>query len=243
MGRTEKEPPTRGGTRPDPRVRVVPLIPQRWREFQKLFATSATTRGCQCMWFFQTSAEFRQGYGAGNRRRFRTLVDAERAPGLLAYVGGEVAGWCALGPKEAYSRYARSRLFRGPSDPGTWAIVCFYVPNERRGGGLMGRLIADGVQFARDHGARAVEGYPVVSGPTGRTDPSSGYHGFLGPFRRNGFRVVARPSEGRAIVRRELAERSTSSRPGPREPAARRGGPPKAAASPASSRGRRSASG
>jgi GNAT superfamily N-acetyltransferase len=234
LGRSPRERPPSDS----PHVRIVPLTPARWPELQRLFGRSATTDGCQCMWFFQTSTEYRAGYGAANRTQFRARVGAGAPPGLLAYLDDDVAGWCALGPKDSYSRYTRSRLFGGAWAPGTWAIVCFYVPSDRRGHGLMQRLIAAGVEFAREHGAERVEGYPVVVARGARADASRGYHGFLGPFQRNGFRVVARPSDRRAMVRRELSGSRFTRSPDRRGADGRRGAPSTERGSPRASRGR-----
>jgi GNAT superfamily N-acetyltransferase len=189
---------------PPAAVEVVPLTGERWPDFQALFAPNASANGCQCTWFFRLGTEFRAGVPEGNRAAIRARGNTAPPPGLLAYVDGTPAGWCAFGPREAYPRLERSRLFPRPDTPGTWAIVCFFVATEFRGLRLMDRLIAEAVGRARAAGAGRVEAYPVTVPPRGRTDSGSGYHGFVGPFRRSGFRVVARPSKGRALVLREL---------------------------------------
>jgi len=226
----------RNGRRPEgPPVRIAPLTTKRWTDLQSLFSESATTDGCQCTWFFRTGPEFRDGYGPGNRNALYDRVLAGGPPGVLAYVGGAPAAWCAFGPREWYPRVDRSRLFRGVGRPGTWAIVCFFVPNRFRGSRLMDRLIEAAVERASEAGASAVEAYPVVVEPGGRTDPGSGYHGFVGPFLRSGFPVVGRPSPARAVVRKELP--GASLRGGRR----REGGPGPRAAAPTSRGSRPSA--
>src|SRR5262249_56887552 len=80
-------------------LRIVPVTPARWRDLETLFGDNGACAGCWCMWMRLPLAEFRRGKGAGNRRALRALV-AERPPGLLAYVGGEPAGWGATPPRE-----------------------------------------------------------------------------------------------------------------------------------------------
>ena len=54
------------------------------------------------------AAAFAKRQGEGNRRSFRKIVLAGGTPGILAYDGGKPVGWCAVEPREAYPRLARS---------------------------------------------------------------------------------------------------------------------------------------
>jgi hypothetical protein len=54
--------------------------------------------------------------GEGNRRAFRRLVGQGGEPGILAYEERKPVGWCAIEPREAFPRLARSRLFRPVDD-------------------------------------------------------------------------------------------------------------------------------
>jgi acetyltransferase (GNAT) family protein len=225
-------------------VAVRPLTMEGWPDLQQLFAETPGTVGCQCAWFFRTTPAFREGYGSGNREFLRARLGPGPAPGLLAYVDGSPAAWCAFGPRESYGRLTRSRLFGGPGRPGTWAVVCFFVPSRYRGLRLMDRLIEAAVEGARAAGATGVEAYPVVVEPGRRTDSASGYHGFLRPFVRSGFRVVARPSEARAVVRLELARSRVSGPDAPPAGSGSRGSAPTSTGSRSTAnRGRRRGSG
>jgi len=55
------------------------------------------------------------------------------------------------------------------------------------------------VAYAKEHGARIVEGYPVE--PTKTSSGTSGYMGAVSAFRKVGFLEVLRRSEGRPIMR------------------------------------------
>ena len=88
-------------------------------------------------------------------------------------------------------------------DPDVWAVSCFVVRREHRGQGLNARLLAAAVDFAREHGARVVEAYPVDTRRAARASNEL-YHGILSVFEDAGFREVARPKPDRAIVELEL---------------------------------------
>ena len=55
------------------------------------------------------------------------------------------------------------------------------------------------VALAADHGAKIVEGYPLVPGRRLRSDEA--YVGVTSLFEKAGFSEVARPSESRAVMR------------------------------------------
>ena len=92
-----------------PVMETHPLTPDRWRDVVELIRTSATTRQCWCMWPRVTS-DHRTQTDASNTRSFKKIVDTANAPrGVLAYVDGLPAGWCAVAPREDYPKLARSR--------------------------------------------------------------------------------------------------------------------------------------
>ena len=112
-------------------------------------------------------------------------------------------GWCAIEPREAYPRLARSRLFQPVDDQPTWAIVCLFVRPDRRGRGVSRALIAGAVAHARRRGARLVEAYPVE--PKGARMPAVfAWTGIASAFRDQGFVEVARRSPTRPLMRAAL---------------------------------------
>ena len=65
----------------------------------------------------------------------RALCESEPGPGVLAYVDGEVAGWCSVAPKSTYRALVNSRTIPHLQDEGAWSVVCFVVrPGFRRRG-------------------------------------------------------------------------------------------------------------
>ena len=186
-----------------PRLEIVPLTPERWPDFVKLFGKRGACGGCWCMTPRLTRAEYERRKGDGNRRAMRRLVVSGRPPGVLAYAGDEPVGWCSIEPREAFSALARSRILRPVDDRPVWSIVCLFIDRRYRRQGVSVRLIRGAVDHARRHGARCVEAYPVEP----RQDPMPdvfAYTGTASAYDRAGFREVARRSATRPIMRRTV---------------------------------------
>ena len=160
------------------------------------------------MYFRFRRSAFGRRSGADNRRDLRALTDAGRVPGLIGYLDGVPVGWVSLGPREDFPHLAHSRSLKPVDERPVWSVVCFYVDPCYRRRGLMTALLEGAVAHAAARGGTLVEAYPIV--PEG---PLSGYQGFTGllsTFRRAGFEEMARPSEGRAIMRRAVTDRPGS---------------------------------
>lgn len=118
-------------------------------------------------------------------------------------VGERAVGWCALAPREEYPRLDRSRILAPVDATPVWAITCFFVASDWRRRGLTVRLLRAAADFARSHGARHLEGYPVDT--RGRATASAFiFPGTASAFQAAGFREVARRSATRPIVRLAL---------------------------------------
>ena len=169
------------------------------------------------MWWRLSRADFDAGKGEPNRRALWKLVQCGTVPGLLAYAGKEPVGWVAVEPRAAYSRLGRARALAAVDELPVWSITCLYVAKDWRRKGVASALIEAAAKQAFRCGAPALEAYPVV--PRGKTAAAFIYPGVLSTYLRNGFEVVARPSAGRAIVRRVRgrADRRVSSRQRPLE--------------------------
>jgi GNAT superfamily N-acetyltransferase len=192
-------------------VRCAPLTPDRWPDLEKLFGPRGAQAGCWCMWWRQTASEFAAGKGDRNREALRTIVASGEPPGLLAYVGGEPVGWCAVAPRDRYVRLARSRTLKPIDEQPVWSITCFFVARSYRRQGVTARLLDAVVAFVRDRGGRIVEAYPIAPA-SGEYPAAYAYTGLLSTFLAAGFEVVARPSASRAIVRYAIKPSARPSR-------------------------------
>lgn len=137
--------------------------------------------GCWCMSYRDSRVknQDRPAYLAGECER-------EPGPGVLAYVDGEVAGWCSIAPRSTYRRLMSSRTIPFLDDRDPWSAVCFVVRPGYRRRGLMHDLLAGAVEHAAAHGAEVVEGYPIEAGGS-RVDTISGYVGTVELFEAAGF--------------------------------------------------------
>jgi GNAT superfamily N-acetyltransferase len=176
------------------------LTPERWVDFERLFGPRGACAGCWCMFERLTRAEWERQRGEGNKRALRAIVEAGEIPGLVAYAGEVPAAWCSVGPRETYASLERSRILKRVDDQPVWSIVCFFTARTYRGQGATVGLLRAAVDYAREHGARIVEGYPVDARQQ-RISDLSAWHGTLAAFQQVGFVEVARRSETRPIMR------------------------------------------
>lgn len=180
------------------------LSPNNWDDFETLFGPRGACAGCWCMYWFKTQKEFDLLKGEGLKSLMHQKVRNEgKSPGLLVYVDGEAAGWIAVGPREDYSRLARSRILKPVDLLNVWSIVCFFVHKKWRKQGLNSRLITAAVSYARENGAKIIEAYPEDPKKPQVPDVFA-YTGFVSSFRKAGFIEVARRSATRPIMRMYL---------------------------------------
>lgn len=185
---------------------IAPLDPDRWDDLENLLDRPGPHRGCWCLWWRLPHKEFGGTSDDQHRRRMRQIVRRGARPGLLGYVDGEPVAWVSLGPRTDFAALEASRLFRRVDDKPVWSVVCFVVRRDQRRQGWMRRLLRAGAEYAAQHGATLLEGYPVECGDR-RLTGDSGYTGIASTFRAEGFGEVARPRPDRPIMRRSLRRR------------------------------------
>ena len=185
------------------KIVVHPLTAERWSDLETLFGPKGAYGGCWCMFFRLSRAEYAEGCkDGGNKRAFKKLAGSKNPPGLLAYVGGEPAGWIAIAPRAEYGRLARSRTLQPIDDLPVWSVTCFYVAKAHRRKGVTVALLEAAAKYVKRKKGRALEGYP--SDPKARWPDAYAYQGTVGAFAKAGFVEVERVSKGRAIMRRLL---------------------------------------
>jgi GNAT superfamily N-acetyltransferase len=185
------------------RLLIEPLTEARWDDFEKLFGPNGACAGCWCMWWRMTSKEWTTSGKEGHKKTMRTIVHSEIVPGLIAYADGIPAAWVAVEPREHYERLKTSEILAPVDDLPVWSITCFFIQRDYRRLGLMEKLINTAVDYAKSHGAQAVEAYPYDI----HEKKSSGtiYTGVASAFRDCGFVEVIRRSEQRPIMRKMLS--------------------------------------
>jgi GNAT superfamily N-acetyltransferase len=173
-------------------IDVVPATLDRWPDVVTLLGGNGD-RACWC----QAPRGRAVGYGkskpSARREALRAQLDEDPPAGMLAYVDGEVAGWCGFGPRPALPRLERSRTIPKVDDLPVWSILCFNVRVGYRRRGVATALLAGVVDFARRSGAPGVEAYPIDP-EGGRVDSGFGYVGVTPMFEKAGFRRVVETS-------------------------------------------------
>jgi GNAT superfamily N-acetyltransferase len=161
------------------------------------------------MWWRLGRSEWTRGKGEGNRKALRKLLQKGPAPGIVAYATSGASGnpepiaWCAVAPRSDYPALSRSRILKPVDDTPVWSVTCFFVQKNWRRQGLTRKLLAAASRFARENGAKIIEGYP--------TEPRKGdvadvfvFTGLASAFHAEGFEEAARRSPSRPIMRRTL---------------------------------------
>jgi GNAT superfamily N-acetyltransferase len=196
-------------------IEVVPATVDRWVDVVTLLGGNGD-KGCWC----QAPRGRAVGYGkavpGARREALRAQIEGDDPPpGLLAYIDGEVAGWCGFGPRPNLPRLERSRTIPKVDDLPVWSILCFNVRVGYRGRGVAAALLDGVIDLARRSGAPGVEAYPIDP-EGGRVDTSFGYVGVTPMFEKAGFRRVvetAAHSDRRPrILMRRMFEPSTVAR-------------------------------
>jgi GNAT superfamily N-acetyltransferase len=169
------------------RIEIVPATVDRFDDIASLVgADDPEVPACWCLHGRLSSTEFRQLRGLDRPRRLRQLCERDPSPGLVAYVDGDVAGWCSFGARPGMERLMRSRTIPRHDPPDTWCIVCFVVGSSFRRRGVAAALLDGVVEYARRHDAPAVEGYPIDTAGT-RVSSALAYVGTVSMFQAAGF--------------------------------------------------------
>lgn len=196
---------------PEPEgIRVVPANEASWDDLAKIFGSGYPSR-CFCQKMKLTGREWFYYEVPVEERAFRLreqtdcgYPDSEGTTGLVAYLGDEPAGWCCVEPRSEFLRLGETP-WKGRqedrSDPGIWALTCFATRVGYRRRGVTRSLARAAVDFARDRGARALEGYPMDIRPGEEVTWGENHVGSRSVFAHAEFEEVSRPSKRRVVMR------------------------------------------
>jgi len=157
--------------------RIVPANEASFEDLQTVFGSRGAAAICQCQRYKLRPREaFRKFPVEERAQRLREQTDcghpgSTTTSGLVAYLDGEPVGWCAVEPRPAYIGLVRNNRVpwegrdEDKADESVWAVTCFFVRAGFRGRGIAYALARAAVDFARERGARALEGYPIVPKP------------------------------------------------------------------------------
>ncbi len=178
-----------------------------------MFGTRGDPTRCQCQRFKMSRGESWSSVGHEELAfRFRAQTDCDRpgarpTSGLVAYLDAEPVGWCAVEPRSSYPRLLlKTRVpwvgrAEDKVDDTVWAVTCFVTRTGYRRRGVMHALARASVDFARERGARGLEGYPMLTKPGEDIAWGELHVGSRSVFEAAGFREVSHPTPRRVVMR------------------------------------------
>jgi GNAT superfamily N-acetyltransferase len=110
-------------------------------------------------------------------------------------------------PRPAYSGLVRTNRVpwsgraEDKADESVWAVTCLLTRAGHRRRGVSAAMVRAAVGYARELGARALEGYPMV---TTNAIAEELHVGTRDTFAEAGFVEVARPTVRRVVMRVDL---------------------------------------
>jgi GNAT superfamily N-acetyltransferase len=188
---------------------IFPATADRFDDVARLLAPrQPDAPACWCLTYRVTSAEFNALRGKDRPNRLKEFFDQDVAPGVVAYVDDEPAGWCAFGPRTEMGRLQRSRTIQQVDDLPVWSVVCFVVAAKHRRRGIASQMLQGAVDYAQAQGVPALEAYPVDTNGA-RISGAFAYVGTVPLFESAGFVRVAETASrtgglSRWIMRRDL---------------------------------------
>lgn len=196
---------------PDPTI--VPANRASCDDLRAVFGTRGSGARCWCQRYKLARGEAFKHFPAeerAHRLRMQTECgspESETTSGLVAYLDGEPVGWCAVEPRTHYPGLLR--VYRVPwegrdedkADATVWALTCLFVRAGYRRRGLSYALARAAVAHARERGARALEGYPMLTEPGKDVIWDEIHVGTRGVFEAAGFRQVSHPTKRRVVMR------------------------------------------
>jgi GNAT superfamily N-acetyltransferase len=194
-------------------LRIVPANEARWEDIQAVFGDRGEAPYCACQRYkLQPKEAFKHVPAEERQHRLRTQTEcghpkSKTTSGLVAYLDGEPVGWCAVEPRTAY--FGLMRNFKvhwdgrdeDKADDTVWSVTCFVVRAGYRRRGISRALVRAAADFARERGARAVEGYPMLVSPGQDLTWGELHVGKRSIFDDAGYREVSHPSKRRVVMR------------------------------------------
>jgi GNAT superfamily N-acetyltransferase len=199
-------------------VTVVPANEASWEDIQAVFGTHGPAARCQCQRYKLRPREAFAKFPVeerAHRLRMQTECghpESETTSGLVAFLDGEPVGWCAVEPRTAYEGLIRNNRVpwegraEDKTDDSVWAVTCIFTRSGFRRRGISRALVRAAVDFARDRGARALEGYPMLTVPGQKLTLLEELNvGSRSVFEAAGFAQVSHPTKRRVVMRIDFA--------------------------------------
>jgi GNAT superfamily N-acetyltransferase len=195
---------------------IVPANQVPWDDLKAVFGDRDSGR-CNCQRFKTRGWFWEQATDEQRRAQLRDQANcddptATSTTGLVAYLrdhGQEATpvGYVAVEPRTEYPRLRglptvwKGRPDEDKQDDSVWAVTCFVVRKGYRRRGITYALAEAAVGYARANGARALEGYAMLTQPGREITWGELHVGARQVFAEAGLAEVSRPSVRRAVMR------------------------------------------
>ncbi len=203
-------------------LRIVPANEASCEDLQAVFGTRGAAAFCRCQRYKLKPKEAFSKFPVEERAlRLRQQTScgdpaSTKTSGLVAYLGDEPVGWCAVEPRTAFEGLLR--VYRVPwegrseekADGGVWAVTCIFVRAGYRKRGISYELASAAVDFARRRGAQALEAYPMLTAPGQDISWDEIHVGTQRVFEDAGLGEVSHPSKRRVVMRIDFSSRPST---------------------------------
>ena len=199
---------------------IVPANQVPWDDLKAVFGDRDSGR-CNCQRFKTRGWFWEQATDDQRRAQLRDQANcgdpaASSTTGLVAYLHDQdhgqdqqatPVGWVAVEPRTEYPRLLglptvwKGRPAEQKDDDSVWAVTCFVVRKGYRRRGITYALAEAAVGYARANGARALEGYAMLTQPGREITWGELHVGARQVFAEAGLAEVSRPSVRRAVMR------------------------------------------
>lgn len=209
---------------------IVPANQASWADIRAIFDGGDPGR-CSCQWTRTRGWMWSETTEEQRRQRFRDQLncddpEATTTTGLVAYLSEPVTGsepggaptaipvgWVAVEPRTEYPRIlGLRRTWTGrdedKGDGSVWSVTCFVVRKGYRKRGISYALAAATIPYAEANGARALEGYPMITQPGKEITWGELFVGARQVFEEAGFTEVSHPTPRRVVMRIDFEPRS-----------------------------------
>ncbi len=194
-------------------LRIVPANEASCEDLQAVFGERGAAAYCHCQRYKLRPKEAFKKFRVEERaHRLRMQTEcgdpgSDTTSGLVAYLEAEPVGWCNVEPRANYEGLRRNNRVpwegrdEDKADASIWAVTCVFVRAGFRGRRLSYELVRAAVDFARERGARALEGYPMLTEPGQKIIWDEIHVGTRRMFETAGLEEVNRPTKRRVVMR------------------------------------------
>lgn len=168
-----------------------PINTKNWSDYETLMESRGAPHSCWCTAWLDVEKKATKPEKKGFMKK---RIQDGTPVGLLAYSNNDPIGWCAVAPRETYRP-----LGGDETKDQVWSVVCFFIKRSLRGQGLSKLFLAEAIEFAKNHGAKYIEGYPVA-----KDSPSYRFMGFKPTFEKADFKLVKTAGSRRNVMLKEL---------------------------------------